>query len=245
MNNKIGIIFINGAGLNSSIWNELQQRIDNPILSIDFPNRKSNDKQNLKLTFDDYINKTTTEIRNWGNDNFIIVAHSIGACIGLKVAEQFKNELKGFVAIGSVVPKSGQSFVSSLPFPQKFLLPILLSLFGTTPPKKTIEAELCNDLTPEMTSKIVDEFTPEAKALYTTKKTFELPDTKRLYIKLTNDKSMPTDLQDKMAKNLKASRIETINSGHLPMISSVKELETIISDFLSEIEKTSAQKILM
>ncbi|TDQ25715.1 alpha/beta fold hydrolase [Tenacibaculum caenipelagi] len=245
MNNKIGIIFINGAGLNSSIWNELQQRIDNPVLSIDFPNRKSNGKQNLKLTFDDYINKTTTEIRNWGNDNFIIVAHSIGACIGLKVAEKFKNELKGFVAIGSVVPKSGQSFVSSLPFPQKFLLPILLSLFGTTPPKKTIEAELCNDLTPEMTSKIVDEFTPEAKALYTTKNSFELPDTKRLYIKLTNDKSMPTDLQDKMAKNLNASRIETINSGHLPMISSVKELETIISDFLSEIEKTSAQKILL
>ncbi|WP_067142279.1 alpha/beta fold hydrolase [Oceanivirga salmonicida] len=236
VNNKIGIVFINGAGLNSSIWNDLKQRIDNPILCIDFPNRKSNDKQNLKLTFDDYLNKTIVEIKKWENNDFIIVAHSIGACIGLKVAEQFKKELKGFVAIGSVIPKSGQSFVSSLPFPQKLLFPILLSLFGTKPPKKSIETELCNDLTPEITSKIVNEFTPEAKALYTTKIIFDLPETKRLYVKLINDKSISIDLQNKMAKNLNATKIENIDSGHLPMISKTKELATILSDFTSEIE---------
>ena len=232
MNNTIGIAFINGAGLNSSIWNNLKQKIDNPILSIDFPNRKSKGNANAKLTFDDYLNTVAKEIKQWQKDNFIIVAHSIGACVGLKIAEQFKNELRGFVAIGSVVPKSGQSFASSLPFPQKFLLPILLSLFGTKPPKKSIETGLCNDLTPEMTSKIVGEFTPEAKALYTTKISFELPNTKRLYIKLANDKSIPTDLQDKMAKDLKATKIETINSGHLPMLSKPDELLNILKDFL-------------
>ncbi len=244
MDNKIGIVFINGAGLNSSIWNDLKIEIENPILSIDFPNRKLKNNPNAKLTFDDYVNKAKTEIKHWQKNNFIIVAHSIGACVGLKVAEQFKNELKGFVAIGSVVPKSGQSFVSSLPFPQKLLLPILLTLFGTKPPKKSIEAELCNDLLPEATSKIVNEFTPEAKTLYTTKITFDLPDTKRLYIKLTNDKSMPTDLQEEMAKNLNTTKIETINSGHLPMISKAKELATIISNFANEIEQDEKNKVL-
>ena len=134
MNNTIGIVFINGAGLSSSIWDDLKQKIDNPILSIDFPNRKPNDISNAKLTFDNYVNIATSEIKKWQNDNFIIVAHSIGACVGLKVAEHFKSELKGFVAMSSVIPKSGQSFVSSLPFPQKLLLPILLTLFGTKPP---------------------------------------------------------------------------------------------------------------
>lgn len=237
MDKKIGIVFLNGAGLNSSIWNDLEKRIDNSVLSIDFPNRKSNDNSNAKLTFEDYVNKTITDVKKWEKDSFIIVAHSIGACVGLKVAEQFKKELKGFVAIGSVVPKSGQSFVSSLPFPQKLLLPILLSLFGTKPPKKTIESELCNDLTPEKTSKIVNEFTAEAKLLYTTKITFDLPDTKRFYIKLTNDKSMPTDLQDEMAKNLNATKIETLNSGHLPMLSKTDELTNILADFIKSLEK--------
>lgn len=236
MDNKIGVVFINGAGLNSSIWNDLKHKIDNPGLSVDFPSRKLKNNPNAKLTFEDYVNKATTEIKNWQKDNFIIVAHSIGACVGLKVAEQFKKELKGFVAIGSVVPKSGQSFISSLPFPQKLLLPILLSLFGTKPPKKSIEAELCNDLPSETTSKIVNEFTPEAKALYTTKITFDLPNTKRLYIKLTNDKSTSTTLQDEMAKNLNATNVKTINSGHLPMLSKPDELTNILTGFIDSVK---------
>jgi pimeloyl-ACP methyl ester carboxylesterase len=239
MNNKIGIVFISGAGLNSSIWNDLKQKIDNPVLSIDFPNRKSKGNLNAKLSFDDYLKTVATEINSWKKDNFIIVAHSIGACVGLKVAEQFKKNLKGFVAIGSVVPKSGQSFISSLPFPQKLLLPILLSLFGTKPPKKSIETELCNDLTPEETSKIVNEFTAEAKALYTTKVNFDLPNTKRLYIKLENDKSMPAVFQEKMAKNLKTTNIETINSGHLPMLSHSDELKNILVGFIDSLNLQS------
>jgi len=229
MNSEIGIIFINGAGLNSSIWNDLKSKFQISNLTIDLTNK-------TKLTFDDYVNKFATEISNWKMENFIIVAHSIGALIGLKVAEQFKKELKGFVAIGSVIPKSGQSFTSTMPFPQKILLPILLSLFGTKPPKKSIETELCNDLSPDIALKIANEFTPEAKALYTTKNTYELPNTKRLYIKLTNDKSLHRNLQDKMAKNLNATKIESINSGHLPMLSKPDELANILEDFINKLK---------
>lgn len=237
MDNKIGIVFLNGAGLNSSIWNDLKQKMDFPILSINYPSRSLKNNSNAKLTFDDYVNETTAEIKSWRKDGLLIVSHSIGACVGLKVAEQFKKELKGFVAIGSVVPKSGQSFVSSLPFPQKLLLPVLLSLFGTKPPKKVIETELCSDLPPETTSKILNEFMPESKVLYTTKITYNLPDKNRLYIKLTNDKSMPTDLQDEMAKNLNATKMQIINSGHLPMLSKTKELAEILLDFINEIQQ--------
>jgi alpha-beta hydrolase superfamily lysophospholipase len=119
------------------------------------------------MTFNDYVNSTAEPIKSWNNDSFIIVAHSIGACVGLKVAEQFKNELKGFVAISSVIPISGNSFVSSLPFPQKFILPIILNLIGTRPPRKSIENELCNDLNHQQKQKIITEFTPESKALFT------------------------------------------------------------------------------
>lgn len=230
-------MLIHGAGLNSSIWDELKSEINQTFLTIDFPNRKISDNANQTLTFDDYVNSTIEQIKKWDTKNFIIVAHSIGACVGLKVAEQFKNELKGFVAIGSVIPTNGSSFISSLAFPQKMIMPIILKLFGTKPPKKSIEYELCNDLTDEQTTKITTEFTPEAKRLYTTKINFSLPNTKRLYIQLTNDKSMPFALQNKMAKNLNANKIETIDTGHLPMLSKPKQLATSLSAFVKEIEQ--------
>lgn len=230
-------MLIHGAGLNSSIWDELKSEINQTFLTIDFPNMKISDNANQTLTFDDYVNSTIEQIKKWDTKNFIIVAHSIGACVGLKVAEQFKNELKGFVAIGSVIPTNGSSFISSLAFPQKMIMPIILKLFGTKPPKKSIEYELCNDLTDEQTTKITTEFTPEAKRLYTTKINFSLPNTKRLYIQLTNDKSMPFALQNKMAKNLNANKIEIIDSGHLPMLSKPKQLATSLSAFVKEIEQ--------
>ena len=235
MNNETGIVFIHGAGLNSSIWGGLKGKIKNPVLTLDFPNRKSKGTPNARLTFDDYLDTVIAEIKNRQKGDFILVAHSIGACIGLKAAGHFKKELRGFVAIGLVIPESGQSFVSSLPFPQKLLLPVLLSLFGTKPPPKSIEAELCHDLSPEMTSKVVNEFTAEAKALYTTGITFDLPDTRRLYITLTDDKSISPGLQDQMAKNFKAREVAALHSGHLPMLSRAEELAGILRGFVDKV----------
>lgn len=235
MNNGLGIVLIHGAGLNSSIWDGLKTEIKFPILAIDFPNRKADENANDILIFDNYVNATIDQIENWNKGSFIIVAHSIGALLGLKMANHFKKELKGFVVISSVIPGNGNSFVSSLPFPQKWILPLIIKLFGTKPPQKSIERELCNDLTAEQTSKIVNEFTQESKALYTTKINFKLPDTKRLYIKLTNDKSMPSTLQDRMAKNLNTDKVATIDSGHLPMMSKTKQLGIIISEFANGI----------
>lgn len=230
-----GLVLIHGAGLNNSIWNNVVKEINIPLIMIDFPNKITPPNKVSTLLFNDYIKATVKQIKNWKHEQFIVVAHSIGAIVGLTVADQFKNQLKGFVAIGSVIPKSGDSFTSTLPFPQKLIMPILLNFFGTKPPSKTLEAELCNDLTPEQTHKIVNEFTPESKNLYTTKVNFKIPQIPRLYIKMELDNSIPANLQDKMASNLKADKIVSINSGHLPMISQPKQLTRILIEFMQEI----------
>jgi pimeloyl-ACP methyl ester carboxylesterase len=235
MNDGIGIVFIHGAGLNSSIWNSLKKELRVPVLAVDFPNRKSVGNANNKLSFTDYVNTITDQIKKWDQHKFILVAHSIGAFVALKIANQFDNRVRGFIAISSVIPKSGNSFVSSLPFPNNLIMPLVLKVFGTKPPVNQIKDGLCNDLTAEQTQNIVNEFTPESKALYMTKINYDLPNVNRLYIKLTHDKSMPSSLQDKMAKNLNADKTVKIDSGHLPMISTPRQLTTILLDFINDI----------
>ncbi|MBK9566975.1 MAG: hypothetical protein IPO37_17935 [Saprospiraceae bacterium] len=49
-------------------------------------------------------------------------------------------------------------------------------------------------------------------------------------------------LQDKMAQNLRAQKVVTLDSGHLPMISKPKELAIILMNFTDGIvqdEKTT------
>lgn len=235
MNDKIGIVLIHGAGLGSFIWNDLKPLIKNSVLTIEFPNREVGYKANINLTFDDYKKSAIEQIEKWGIDNFVIVTHSIGGCLGLSLTDYFAKKVVGFVGISSAIPTSGNSFISCLPFPQSLLMPLILNLFGTKPPQKVIEQTLCNDLTSEQTSEIIKRFTPEAKLLYTTKINYKILDLKKLYIKLTNDKGFPVQLQDKMIKNLTTQKVVTLDGGHLPMISKPKELSDILNNFIKEI----------
>jgi pimeloyl-ACP methyl ester carboxylesterase len=235
MNDKIGIVFIYGAGLGSFIWDGLKPLIENPVLTIEFPNRGVDEKTNVNLTFDDYKKLAIEQIEKWDIDNFVIVTHSIGGCIGLSLTDYFSEKVVGFVAISSSVPINGNSYISCLPFPQSLLMPLILNLFGTKPPSKTIEQVLCNDLTLEQTSEVIKRFTPEAKLLYTTKVNYKNLDIKTLYVKLSKDKGLSVQLQDKMIKNLNAQKVVTLDSGHLPMISKPKELSEILNNFINEI----------
>ncbi|MFC2086267.1 alpha/beta fold hydrolase [Bacteroidota bacterium] len=235
MNDKIGIVFIYGAGLGSFIWDDLKPLIKNPVLTIEFPNRGVDDKTNVNLSFNDYKKSAIEQIEKWDINNFVIVTHSIGGCVGLSLTDYFSEKVAGLVGISSAVPINGNSYISCLPFPQSLLMPLILNLFGTKPPQKTIEQMLCNDLTPEQTSEVIKRFTPEAKLLYTTKVDYKNLDTKTLYIKLTKDKGLSVQLQDKMIKNLNAQKVVTLDSGHLPMISKPKELSEILNNFINEI----------
>lgn len=235
MNDKIGVVFVYGAGLGSFIWNDLKPLIKNPVLTIEFPNRGVDDKTNVNLTFNDYKKSAIEQIEKWDINNFVIVTHSIGGCIGLSLMDYFSKKVVGLVGISSAVPINGNSFISCLPFPQSLLMPLILNLFGTKPPQKAIEQMLCNDLTPEQTSEVVKRFTPEAKLLYTTKVNYKNLDTKTMYIKLNKDKEFSVQVQDKMMKNLNAQKVVTLDSGHLPMISKPKELSEILNSFINEI----------
>lgn len=112
MDKDLGVVFIHGAGLDGYIWENVAANLNYPSLMIDFLNRNDDHKANSKLRFEDYVDKAISDTDNFGKQKFVVVTHSIGGLIGLKIAERFKDKILGFVAIAAAIPENGNSFVS-------------------------------------------------------------------------------------------------------------------------------------
>ena len=232
-------ILIHGAGLGAWIWRDVISRLKYPTLALEFPNRnKRNDSKHestAKLKFEDYISSLKKQIETGSHpkSKLVIVAHSIGGVLGLKLAEEFKDRMNGFIGISASIPKEGGSFVSALPYPNKIIISIVMKLFGTLPPGMSIKHGLCEDLTPEQTEEIIENYSPESEDLYFSRTNAKLPNVSRLYIRLENDKEFDVPTQNRMISHLSPDHIIDLESGHLPMLSQPKTLAAILNSFAS------------
>lgn len=231
------MVLIHGAGLGNFIWNDLRPKLNYPSLAVNFPNRGRAKKTNQFLVFDDYCDRVINQVKKWNMNRLIIVGHSIGGCVAMRVADHFKSHVIGFVGISAAIPQNGDSFISCLSLPQRIFMPLLLRLAGTQPPNRVIEDSLCNDLDSEETKIILEKYTTESRWLFTDPCKVEIPATTKLYIKLTNDESNAISMQERMAKNLNAHHVQELYSGHLPMISQPKQLAGILNSFCGEVSR--------
>lgn len=233
----IGFVFIHGAGLGSWIWEETIRNINSPFLTLDFPGRANKKKENTKnLTLDNYTVSILKDIDGFKPKKIIIVAHSIGGILGLEIARLRKERIIGFVAIGATIPENNGSFISSMPFPNRYVLNIMMTFFGTLPPENAIKSALCSDLTEAQTQEVVKNFVPESIRLYRDKIERKTDIANPLYIVLSKDKDFPIELQKKMSRNLNSHSIVELDSGHLPMISRSKDLAKILNQYLLTIQ---------
>jgi pimeloyl-ACP methyl ester carboxylesterase len=233
-NKNTGIIFISGAGLNASVWDKVRSRIGTPSIAIDFPNR--GDKvANKNLSFDDYIEEAQRQIGRAPFKEYILVCHSIGGVVGLQLATILRDKVKGFVAVSASIPPSGQSYISSFPFPQSTIMGLIIRLLGTQPSKGVLKSSFCSGLSTEDTENVVTNFTPEARSLYFSKIEHNENKVPNMYIKTLQDKTFPLSFQEQMVRNLGTKNVKTIESGHLPMLNKSEELAEMLRQFTTPI----------
>lgn len=232
----MNIILIHGAGLGSYIWKDVTRQLKHPIIAVDFPYREESVNQTKQLSVKDYLHTIIEQVDRQSKSELIIVAHSIGGVLGLLLADHYQDRLAGFVAVGAVIPKPGKSFLNSLPFPQRWIMPVILHIFGTKPPDRAIAQQLCNDLSEEQTKEVIDRFTPEAKSLYNTPLSSPglPPSCRSLYVFLEKDRSVPFNLQQRMCYNLQAGETASIDAGHLPMLSAPGETARVLREFTEQ-----------
>lgn len=230
---KIGFVFLNGAGLESRIWSKVVEGFDHPYLLVESPLRKDSFELRKGLSLGDYVTHMKRQVDKWEVRKFVIVAHSLGGIFALRLASELTDRLAGFIAIGAAIPKNGGSFLSVLPFPKRILLSAIMRRMGTLPPESAIRAGLCNDLTPDQAVEIVRGFIPEAIRVYTDRIDVSVPMVPKLYVKLTKDKEFNPSLQNKMISNFSPQLVRGLDTGHLPMLSDPDGLRSILEDFFA------------
>lgn len=236
MKEELGFVFIHGAGLNGGIWDQVVEGLEHPCLKVDYPLRDGSDVSGHHLTLEDYITYMTEQVKTWDMKQFIIVAHSLGGVLAMGLASRLADRVAGIVAIGAAIPKGGGSFVSALPFPQRVIIPFILKMAGTKPPESILRTGLCSDLSEEQTARIIAEFIPESRRVYTDRVQASVPQVPKLYVKLTQDKEFGESVQERMAANLSADRLECLSTGHLPMLSDPQGVRRILGDFVDQVK---------
>lgn len=221
------LIFVHGAGLNSSIWDKIVDKSCKNHIKISWdPNREN-------FTLGDYTKEIRLTLdRIPKNSKVVLISHSIGTMLAQASIQKGNQNIIGHISISGIAISDFESFTDTFPFLKRIFLKTMIFLFGTLPPRDVLEESLCTDIESVECDEIISGIVPESKNLYLEKPTEfkNIPNT--IYILTTKDSELNLEDQVKYAKNLKSNKVLKLFSGHLPMISKPEKLNSIINIFL-------------
>jgi hypothetical protein len=100
-----------------------------------------------------------------------------------------------------------------------------------------IKKEYCGDLDDATTDLVLARTVPEAPRIYLDPLAWSaLPDDlPRFYVKLLNDESVNPKMQDQMIERIQASTVESLSSGHLPMLARPSEMAATLNRLVANV----------
>lgn len=232
----LGFVLVHGAGLDAWVWDDLLSLVEAPTLTAAFPARDADPTVRYGLRLQDYTDTIIEQINEWNVSRVILVGHSIGGVVCMEVASHLENRFAGFVGLSAAIPEPGRSFLSCLPFHKRVVQRGMLRFAGTRPPKSLIRWSLCEELIDEQADRVVAEFAPESRYLFTDQRDGGIPEVQTRYIQTKMDRAVTPGLQNKMATALGTDDIVTLETGHLPMLSRPGELASALNGFFARIQ---------
>lgn len=232
----VGFVLVHGAGLDVWVWDELLSLIEAPTLAAAFPTRVTDQTVRHGLRLRDYTETVVEQIDAWDVSRVILVGHSIGGTVCMEVASRLGDRLAGFVGLSAGIPEPGRSFLSCLPVQQRVVQRAMLRFAGTRPPRSLIWWSLCAELVDEQADRIVSEFVPESRYLFTDQVDCGIPEVQRRYIQTSMDRSLTPGQQTRMATILGTDDVVTLETGHLPMLSRPGELASALEEFSTRVQ---------
>jgi pimeloyl-ACP methyl ester carboxylesterase len=223
--NSTTIVLLHGSGMGRWIWDRTTSHLRHTYLALDVPSR------HIRATPSTCAATLVETMDQQGVMNVMLVAHSLSGVLVPELAERLGPRLKCCLYVGAVIPKPGQSFAGAMGFITNIMLRVLFRLHpkGLKPSETMMRKELCNDLDEATTKEVVKRFDPEFPGLFLTP-VGVYPEVKCIYVRLMKDKSVPPELQQKMAQALPRVEVVELDAGHMAMLSKPEKLAAIIND---------------
>lgn len=219
------VLFIGGAGLPAWAWGDVRQ-----ALSDQRPTTVASRPTEPDASLADHALQAFEDAPD---GEFVVVAHSSGGMIAAAMTTVAPGRLVGLIAVSAVVPAAGASFIGSMPFPNRLVLGAVMRVAGTRPPAKAIRKSLGASVAPDVVDRVVNDFETESIHLFKDAVAAPAYPERRGYIRTANDREFGLKLQDRFATNLGATKIETLQTGHHPMLEDPAGLAAAIERLLA------------
>jgi pimeloyl-ACP methyl ester carboxylesterase len=231
----LGIVLFSGAGLDNWVWEPFSRHWPVSLGYIDLPGRgRLASLSPESLSIDGYVSGVLPQLEAMTARKLVFVCHSVGAVLGLAVAGRLPDRVHGIIHVASVIPRPGASFCSSFPFPANLILPPMLNLLGTRPPEKVIRETLCRGLPSSLSDRVVAGFCPESKHLYLERVIYPSGVRNLGYVLTSQDTTIAPRVQRRTAERAGVNTVETLETGHLPMLQSPELLAGAIGRILAD-----------
>ena len=215
------LLLISGAGLPAWIWDPVRERLEEPSTVAPRPRDGS---------VTDYARAALEAVPE---HDVTLVAHSAGGVVASEIARLAPARVAGILAIAAVIPAPRGSFVSSSPFPNRLILPLVLRVAGTRPPAKAIRSGLGTGLDDATVERLIADFEPEPRGYFTGRTDSGALCTRqhRGYVVTTEDRELPPAAQRRYAERLSPSFRAEVPGGHLAMLSHPDAVAAAIEEF--------------
>jgi pimeloyl-ACP methyl ester carboxylesterase len=227
-----GFVLLHGAMLGGWIWERVAPLLNGPALAVDLPRRGSRPADVTRVTLQDAIEAVAGDVEAFPPERLVLVAHSLSGILVPTLASRFPRRIVQTVFVSAAVPVPGTSYLESLPTAERLFLRLILRLQrkGPLTPAWATRRALCNDLDESTTRLVVERLTREVPRFYSDPIPGELSaDVPSLYVKLTRDHAVSAATQDESIARLPGARVETLDTGHLPMFGQPGRLAEILN----------------
>lgn len=222
------VALLHGAGTDGRIWERVRMHLVAESVAPDLASRGRDARPATCAA------QVVASLGVPASRPVVLVMHSLAGVLAHDLGRILGPRVKACVYVAAVVPAEGGSFAQAMGFPGRWLLPLLFRLNpnGLRPSERMIRAELCEDLSAEDASLVVERYQPEYPGLYLSA-VGAPPTVPSTYVSLARDRSVPPTLQARVAARVPQATIRELDGGHLVMLSRPSELAATIDQVIA------------
>ena len=225
-------LLVHGAWHGAWAWEETQRSLEargHHVITIDLPGHGSDTTPISEISFRGYVDAVKARLSTKSGQH-ILVGHSLGGAAVSQAAEEMAQAVEAVVLVSGFVLRPNESTLDVMKddAASDFLSKLIFSAdqSSATVSAETLQSHVYNGGTAEQIGRAAPQLRPQATEPFFAHTTLgaAFDGLRRLYVECTDDRVLSLDMQRKIQERCGVTRLATLASGHVPLITRPREL---------------------